>query len=162
MAASRLQNWSFFLGAFNYKIECIRTKENVVADTLSRLPSKSSEIENEILKTERKYTYLHYVIHSKIVCLDYKAVARETAKDKNLALIKRMVENGWPEHKVRDWSDELKAYALRKDEITIEKECLMWGQRVIIPVKLQADVIDKLHESHFGIVRMKSMARSIV
>ena len=90
----------------------------------------------KFLDTEKQFTYLHYVIESKIAYLDYKALARETAKDKKLALIKRMVLTGWPENKLREWPDDIKPYALRKDEIAIEKECLIWGQRVIIPLKL--------------------------
>lgn len=134
----------------------------MVADTLSRLPCKSTEFENEIMNDRGRYTYLHYVVQSKIACLDYKAVARKTAKDKTLSIIKRMVIRGWPERKSKDWPDELKPYASRRDEITLEKECLMWGQRVIVPLKLQTEVLNKIHESHFGIVRMNSLARSVV
>ena len=162
MAASRLQNWAHFLTAFDYKIDYISTKDNIVADTLSRLPCNTREQDNEILEPTYKYTYLHYVVESKIACLDYKAVARETKKDKILSLVKRLILNGWPEQKIKCWPDELKTYALKRDELTIEKECLMWGQRVIIPEKLRGMVLEKLHESHFGIVRMKSMARSVV
>lgn len=63
---------------------------------------------------------------------------------------------------MKSWTSELQPYALRKDEIHLEKECLMWESRVIIPSKLRKPVIEKLHESHFGIVKMKSMARSVV
>ena len=56
MAASRLQNWAYFLTAFNYKIECISTKNNIVADTLSRLPIKS-ETQHEIFRY-RKTIYV--------------------------------------------------------------------------------------------------------
>ncbi|XP_077280521.1 uncharacterized protein LOC143907554, partial [Temnothorax americanus] len=132
MAASRLQNWSYFLSAFNYKVECIGTKDNIVADTLSRLPTNYVE-QNKILDSVPSYSYLHYAIQSKITCLDYKAVARKTSKDKVLSLVKRMVTNGWPERKINAWTEELKPYALRRDELSTEKECLMWGQRVIIP-----------------------------
>ncbi|XP_024877300.1 uncharacterized protein K02A2.6-like [Temnothorax curvispinosus] len=159
MAASRLQNWSHFLSAFNYKVECIGTKDNIVADTLSRLPTNYVE-QNEILDSVPSYSYLHYAIQSKITCLDYKA--RETSKDKVLSLVKRMVTNRWPERKINAWTEELKPYALRRDELSTEKECLMWGQRVIIPSKLRSDIIEKLHESHFGVVQMKSMARLVV
>ena len=38
----------------------------------------------------------------------------------------------------------------------------MWGSRVVIPTKLQAIVLDSLHESHPGISRMKSIARNYV
>ena len=38
----------------------------------------------------------------------------------------------------------------------------MWGVRVIIPVKLRANVLNMLHTSHPGIVKMKSLARGYV
>ncbi|XP_046619689.1 uncharacterized protein K02A2.6-like [Neodiprion virginianus] len=90
------------------------------------------------------------------------AVARETAKNETLSIVKRMVIEGWPDCSLKSWPNELQPYALRKDEIHVEKECLMWGQRVIVPPKLREKVIEKLHESHFGIVKMKSLARSVV
>ena len=38
----------------------------------------------------------------------------------------------------------------------------MWGIRVVIPVKLRRQVLDLLHASHPGIVKMKLLARSYV
>ena len=35
----------------------------------------------------------------------------------------------------------------------------MWGIRVVIPTKFRQQVMDELHTSHAGIVRMKSLAR---
>ena len=51
--------------------------------------------------------------------------------------------------------------ATRKDEPTIQDGCLMWGSRVIIPPKQQAQLLAELHEGHLGIVlKMKGLARS--
>ncbi|PFX27500.1 Uncharacterized protein K02A2.6 [Stylophora pistillata] len=49
----------------------------------------------------------------------------------------------------------------RKDELTLQDGCLMWGSRVIIPPKYQAQLLE-LHEGHPGIVRMKALARSYI
>lgn len=38
----------------------------------------------------------------------------------------------------------------------------MWGLRVVIPPKLQSQVIEELHEGHLGVVKMKNLARSYV
>ena len=38
----------------------------------------------------------------------------------------------------------------------------MWGIRVIVPKKLQEDVLKELHRDHQGIARMKANARSYV
>ena len=159
MATSRLQNWAHFLSAFSYKIECIRSEENIVADAFSRLPGGKCD---KPCEKEIEVTYLHYVVQSESVNFDYKTVARKTAKDKLFSMIKRCVEQGWPESKIKNWKEELKPFVLRKDELSVERGCLMWGHRVLIPPKLQGQVIQKLHECHFGIVRMKSVARSVV
>ena len=36
----------------------------------------------------------------------------------------------------------------------------MWGARVVIPRKLQAAVLQMLHEGHVGMVRVKRIAQS--
>ncbi|XP_060089296.1 uncharacterized protein K02A2.6-like, partial [Heteronotia binoei] len=40
--------------------------------------------------------------------------------------------------------------------------CLLWGSRVVVPPQLQKRVLESLHETHPGIVRMKALARSYV
>jgi hypothetical protein len=37
--------------------------------------------------------------------------------------------------------------------------CLMWGIRVIIPVKFRTRILELLHSSHPGVVKMKALAR---
>ena len=48
----------------------------------------------------------------------------------------------------------------RKDELTVEGECILWGMRVVIPSKWRDKVLDELHKGHPGVVRMKTLARS--
>ena len=36
----------------------------------------------------------------------------------------------------------------------------MWGSRVVIPPSLRKTILAELHESHPGVARMKSIARS--
>lgn len=38
----------------------------------------------------------------------------------------------------------------------------MWGHRVIIPVCLRKQLLDELHTAHFGINKLKSMAREVM
>ena len=59
-------------------------------------------------------------------------------------------------------SDQLKAYHTRQNELALENGCVMWGVRVIVPKKLQQHVLNELHQSHPGMARMKTLARSHV
>ena len=49
---------------------------------------------------------------------------------------------------------------MRRNEISVQHGCLMWGIRVIIPTKLRNKVLNELHAGHVGIVKMKGLSRS--
>ncbi|XP_003369043.1 putative integrase core domain protein, partial [Trichinella spiralis] len=40
------------------------------------------------------------------------------------------------------------------------KGCLLWGNRVAIPIQARSGLLTMLHDGHPGIVRMKALARS--
>ena len=50
----------------------------------------------------------------------------------------------------------------KRHEIYISAGCLFWGLRIVVPLKLRGTLLHSLHESHQGIVRMKSIARSYI
>ena len=55
-------------------------------------------------------------------------------------------------------NEEMNLSKTKEAELTIKKECILWGMRVVIPKSLQ----EKIHSGHQGIVRMKQVARSYV
>ena len=85
-----------------------------------------------------------------------KQIAEETSKCSVLKEITKFLRHGWPE-KV---SNELKPYFLRQNELSLQPDCILWGNRIIIPKTLQQKILDELHVSHPGICRMKDLARS--
>ena len=64
-----------------------------------------------------------------------------------LSRVLHFVKEGWP----AEISKELEPYARRKDELSLEANCLLWGIRVIIPKKYQPQLIDELHSEHPGV-----------
>ena len=69
------------------------------------------------------------------------------------------MQSGWSAERS---SEALQPYLRRKDELSVMDGCLLWGSRVIIPPKGREAIIEELHDTHPGIVRMKSLARSYV
>ena len=51
-------------------------------------------------------------------------------------------------------------YFNRRNELTVEEGCLIWGIRVVIPQKLKSKLLQELHRDHPGVTHMKSVARS--
>jgi hypothetical protein len=63
----------------------------------------------------------------------------------------RVMTNSWPD-KVKDVDKVLKPYYYRKNEITIEQGCVLWGYRLVIPSKFCSILLDELHQIHMGTV----------
>lgn len=91
--------------------------------------------------------------------LDLFKIENCTQKDPILLQVYTYVMTGWP---VQIDNPTLKPYFQRNEEISVVNNVLMWGHRVIIPENLQQLVLKELHNTHMGIVKMKSLARSYV
>ena len=50
----------------------------------------------------------------------------------------------------------------RKHELSVQDDCVLWGNRVVVPKQGQHRVLEQLHQSHPGTVRMKSLAHTLV
>ena len=72
-----------------------------------------------------------------------------------------MTLTGWPAD-TTSMEEELRPFARRKYELSVEEGCVLWGSRVIVPSKGRSQILQMLHEAHPGIARMKSLARGYV
>ena len=147
-SANRLRRWAIYLSAFNYEIEHVKSSENA-ADALSRLPMELKD------NFEEEEENLLFFSKSEIP-INFEFIREMTLKDEILIKIKDYVLNCWPKKII----EQLKPYAKNKDEYYIIKDCLFWNNKIVIPSKAQDVILRELHKSHFGIVKIKSIARS--
>ena len=47
-------------------------------------------------------------------------------------------------------------------EFSVQADCVLWGNQILVPPAGQSRVLDVLHDGHPGICRMKELARSFV
>ncbi len=139
------------LSAYTYDIVFKPTTLHCNADGMSRLPlpqntSKGRSTRDLILA--RLQCYLSLLIK----------VQKATLSDPILSKVYRYTKNGWPSHVTED----LQPFWSRRNDLTVEGECVMLGIQVVIPQKLQDSVLQELHSTHPGIQRMKSQARGHV
>lgn len=155
-AASRLQRWAIKLLGYTFKIEYRRTEDFGQVDGLSRLPaSDDKEFDS---KNNRKDVKLYRVVaetQEAFRPVSAADVLRETVKDKTLQRVKQAIDHGWPARP----DAALQPYFKYRHDLSVIKGCICWGARTVIPPSLHARVLHSLHQTHPGIVAMKSIAR---
>ena len=155
MSASRITRWALFLMNYQFEVEYRSTKNHANADMLSRLPKpvKHAVVVDECTEI--------FSLAMDEALLDATLVARETQRDPVLSKVRAYILEGWPQRLESD-KELMKAYWDKKTELSVELGCVTWGNRVVIPPKLQEWVLQILHSTHIGIVGMKSLARNYV
>ena len=159
-AMQRLQRWAITLMAYNFAIKYRSTEKHGNADALSRLPM-GHDVEFDKLNDSCFNVSNENDDTLTDLPIDAHKVKAETLKDKLLVEVRKFVENGWPET-ISKTQNELKPFFDRRSSLSVYKGVLLWhaeSNRVIIPSTLQREVIKLLHQGHFGIVRMKQLAR---
>ena len=152
-AASRIQRKSLFHSNYDYTVEHKKGINNSNADALSSLtlPTTQSTLE------ELAHVQVLQVGHINSTPIDFKQIRIATINDTLLSQVLGFVNHGWPNLCV---SKELKPFYLRSTELTSEDHVLIWGLRLVVPTKVRSSVLDLLHDTHIGVVRMKGLARS--
>ncbi|XP_059053034.1 uncharacterized protein K02A2.6-like, partial [Achroia grisella] len=47
-----------------------------------------------------------------------------------------------------------------REELSVHSDCILWGNRVVVPEKMRSYILEELHRNHDGIVISKALARS--
>ena len=91
---------------------------------------------------------------------DSGTLRKESSRDPTLTKVMRFTREGWPEKK--DGDDLAEKFCKIANSLSVCHGCLLYRAQVVIPNKLRRQVLDLLHKCHFGIERMKQLARTDV
>ncbi|XP_041785529.1 uncharacterized protein K02A2.6-like [Anopheles merus] len=127
---------------YDFSIEYVQTEKFGNVDVLSRLINEHAKPDPE------------YIIASA------DDVAKATASDPVLRQVYKNIMDGWPQNIT--YATELACFYHIGEALTTVRGSILFGERVVIPTKLQQRCLKQLHEGHPGIQRMKSIARSYV
>jgi len=142
------------LSGYDYDIVYKRSADNAKADFFSRFPVHTRDEDDP--DPNELYVFATAVGRFTVTSVE---IVDLTKKDKVLVKVYEYNSSGWQNHS----SDpKIKPYWNRREDLSLEDGCLLWGRRVIIPLKLQGRLLDELHECHPRMRRMKALARSFV
>lgn len=141
-ASARTQRWASSLSAYDYCLKYKHCSCLINADSLSRLPLKI--MPRDIPIVGESLHLMEVLDNSPITA---STIRKWTKLDPILSKVKTMVLQGWPS----SVEGELQAYYQRRNELSVEDQCLLWGNRVVIPARGQKAVAQPLHDGHPGV-----------
>lgn len=148
IATGQLQRWAVFLAMYDYRIEYKRGSKLGNADALSRLP----------LATENDIEQKNVHEFAEKLPLNIVKIAKQTQDDGILSEVYQQLLNGW-KHAT---NEEVKPYFKKKAMLSIDNECIFYGNRIVVPTSLKNEVLHLLHDTHIGVCRMKASVRQYV
>nr|CAB3263167.1 uncharacterized protein LOC104265771 [Phallusia mammillata] len=89
---------------------------------------------------------------------DSALLRKESGKDPTLSKVMRFTREGWPS--TIAYNDPVAKFRKVMDSLSTSYGCLLYGSRLVIPDSLRSAVLQILHQGHFGIQRMKQLART--
>ena len=126
MAAERIKRWALMLAAYEYTIQYRKGTENANADALSRLPL------TEDVKVPTISSAITVLAHLETTPVKVDNIREWTTRDPVCSKVKRYILQGWPAHLTKE-EENLKPYYHRREELSVEEGCILWGQRVVVP-----------------------------
>ena len=153
LASARIRRWALVLAAYDYSIKYKPGAAHANADVLSRLPLPDLP-PRETPPSE----ITHSINLLQSLPVTVKEIRSWTSKDPIISKVRLMLETRWENCPDKAYTP----YAQRKDELSLEDGCVLWGTRVVIPPPGREKLLNELHQGHPGISRMKSLARSFI
>ncbi|GBL78306.1 Sphingomyelin phosphodiesterase [Araneus ventricosus] len=145
MVNARMQRWAIILSNYDYIVKYKKGTELLLADALSRLPCKNDAPIDD---------FTHFIcFFSDFETLKHDDIQRATSLDPCLSKVLNYTRFGWP----TDIDENLKDFKRVKDELSVEGNCLLRANRLVIPEIWHDKILELLHNEHPGIFRIYLM-----
>ena len=158
-APPRLQRLMLKLQPYDFVLQYVPGKDMTVPDALSRASLKDSESE---IPLEELNCMVHSVTENfPMTQQKLSEFVNETLKDPALQVLKKFVQEGWPEHS-KLVPEEIRCYYSYRDEIAYADGVLLKGQALIVPTSMRNDMKARIHQGHLEIERCRARARQVL
>lgn len=153
---ARLQRMLLQLQKYDINLKYKPGKELIIADTLSRAYI-DDDSKFELCNNVTEYVCM-IVSEINISQKKWLQFQDETDKDKELQLLKKVIQEGWPNNN-KSISEPLKKYIQYKSELTIIDDLIFKGKAIVVPKSLQNEMLEKMHYNHLGFQKCLSVAK---
>ena len=137
MASACIQRWALTIGMYDYEIQYKPGAQQAHADACSRLPL--SDTPSSVPVPGDTILLINHFNSTPVTAAQ---IGLWTQRDPVLATVTKNLLQGWPS---KPLNEAQRPYYNRQQELSVEGNCLLWGNRVIIPSQGRKLVLDELH-----------------
>ncbi|KAL1264137.1 hypothetical protein QQF64_004492 [Cirrhinus molitorella] len=151
----RIQRLMMKLQRYDFELIYTPGKYIVLADALSRATLQNEQMCES--SAEADVTHHVNMVADALPVSDAKSkqIAAETAKDRDLQMVIKHLNEGWPRGVCS------KYYNIRA-ELCVVKGLLLRQNRIVIPQSLRQEIMKRLHEGHLGAEKCQRQARTAI
>ena len=154
---ARCQRLLLRLQKYDYYLIYKPGKIHFIPDTLSRAPVSCTD--HDVLLERECELNVHLILECfKSSDMMKSKLRTETKLDTCLSKIMDYIKIGWPDEN-KKCDPSVSMYWCIKDQLSISDDFVIYENRIVIPKKLQPEILSRLHDSHQGRVRSKALAR---
>lgn len=150
---------------YDFDIQHVSTTAFGYANFLSRLMSSQSRPDEDyVIAAVYVHSEARAILDDSISNLPvtHKMIVAETRKDPVLQQVVSFLNEGWPASAKLFADPDVRKFFARRDGLQVVDDCVMFGDRIVVPLKFRKRIIRQLHRGHPGMDRMKSLDRSYV
>lgn len=151
-AASRMMQYATYLNQFDYDIKHQKSSQHVNADYFSQCVARRTEASG-VLRVDECFFLQKQQL---------KVLKISTKPDDEKLAAETIRKASREDPKVGKLIEQLKKGQNKDPNYMLNNEIVFFGSRVVIPEKLQQTVLQQLHATHMGIVKMKAIAQKYV
>ena len=157
---ARVQRFRLRMMRFNFTISHVPGKQLIIADMLSRAPSKPPDMDDDKWEQDSQ-VFVNNVIESLPASEQQLQRIRESQQNDQICRqVIRFCQTEWPNK--ASLPHNIQPYYSVSAEISLEDGLLLRGCRIIIPSELQPEMLNKIHDGHLGIFRCRARARQSI
>ena len=152
----RVLRFRLTLMRFQYTIYHCPGKALYLADTLSRAPLRDQpgEIDSITEGVKGVEKFVEAVISALPADQDHlERYAQAQAQDTECSKLIEFCKSGWPNR--QSLRGEIRKYWQTRSELSMYKNLLLFGSRIVVPKALRKEILEKIHKGHQGILRCR-------
>ena len=155
----RVQRFRLRLMRYSYDISYVPGKNLHTADALSRAPIENDHRDEDF--GEEVETYVKSVMYGLECNVASTAMMTRNKQayqeDPVCAQVMAYCERGWPP--IMSENPAMREFYQVRDELSVEQGLILLGSRIVIPILLRAEILEKVHMGHLGIHKCRETAR---